>query len=705
MKIKKFFNDKRNILIFILAVFISIIISSMILNNRFILSDLVAINFWLFLLVFCCICFLFSHFIFNIKDIYSYIYNNRFKISILLLLILVLGKFHGSSIGMWNDYIQSNEDYSNTTIVGKPRAFRSDEWLVNTPFAFSQKYNKYYYYNSFVRASKTDMFSSIFTPIADVIILTRPFNIGYLIMGTDYGLSFYWYGRLIALFLVSFEFIMLITKKNKLISLMGSFLIVGSPIVSWFYSNYIVDLLISGQLCILMFNQFLKSKKNKSKIFYSILIAFAFNWFILTLYPAWQIPLGYMYLIFAIWIFIKNYKNNKKLCNYKYLLITIILIIMFICRYLLLGKDALNSILSTVYPGSREILGGNGNNFNFTYPFSIFFPFHSSNDPAGESVYSLFPLTIIVPIFYLMYQKIKNKKNTGDKSNLLILMLTILVSIFTLFSIFKLPRLFVNITLLKMVTTKRIAPIIAIVCAYLLILTIGKIKISEKKHYFIMGLISILSGCLITYVCYLCHPTYLTKLKIVFSAFILCSILFLYLISYKKIASKLLCIMLIVIGALNIIFVNPVSFGTDVIYKKDFSREIKKIVKKDKEGRWMSIDSITLSNFIIMNGGKAINSTNIYPNIRFWKKLDSSGKYKKIYNRYAHIPVYFTEKETKFELVQCDVFNLYLNYDDIGKISIDYFVSNGKLEIPDKYKSKFSTIYSKDNIFVYKYIS
>ena len=90
------------------------------------------------------------------------------------------------------------------------------------------------------------MFTTIFVPVKDILILSRPFNIGYLLLGEEYGLSFYWYGRLIALLLVTFELMMLITNKKKLLSLAGAILITGSPLVSWFYSNYIVDLLISG---------------------------------------------------------------------------------------------------------------------------------------------------------------------------------------------------------------------------------------------------------------------------------------------------------------------------------------------------------------------------------------------------------------------------------------------------------------------------
>ena len=247
----KYKNYIKYSIITILVLLVSILLTLRISNNRLNISDIKTFNIWLFLLIVIGICFIISHFIFKPKKVYDFIYNKRFIIALIILIILVLGKFNGSSIGLWDTYIEPNIT-TQETLIGENRAIRSDEWLVNTPYAVSQQYNDYKYYNKMPRATKTDMFSTIFTPVKDVLILSRPFNIGYLLMGEEYGLSFYWYGRLIALILVTFEFLMLITNKNKLLSLVGAILLAGSPLVSWFYSNYIVDLLI--------FNAYLETK-------------------------------------------------------------------------------------------------------------------------------------------------------------------------------------------------------------------------------------------------------------------------------------------------------------------------------------------------------------------------------------------------------------------------------------------------------------
>ena len=681
----------------IISIIISIPITLMIQFNGFYFAMIFNINIFLFLLSTLFIFYLLSHFIFKIEDIYTFIYNKRYLIATIILLIIVLGKFNGSSIGMWNDNIEPNNRIGEP-IIGTNRYIRSDEWLVNTPYAISQQFNNYKYFSSLPRSEKTDMFSTIFVPIKDILIITRPFNIGYLLLGEEYGLSFYWYGRLIVLLLVSFEFMMFLTDKNKLLSFAGSILLTGSPLVSWFYSNYIVDLLISGQLCLLLFNKFLETKENKYKILYSILLAFAFSWFAFTLYPAWQVPLGYMYLVFAIYIFIKNKKNNS-LKDYSYLIITVLLFILLLTRYLLLSKETLNIIMSTVYPGERIFTGGGNKIINFIYPISIFFPIADYKNPCEVSgIYSLFPIPIVISIIYLIKTKLK-KDNNYD---ILILLLTILVIILTLLSIIPIPKLIAKITLISMTTSERIAPIIGIICLYLLLLTVNKIKIKNNKNKIIVLFFTIVVSYLIIKIAALDKIWYLTNKKLYISLVILSITIYLYINSNSKSNEKLLSIIFIILGGLNIILVNPVTIGTEVMHGKETAKKIQELVKKNNNSRWLALNDIYLSNYVIANGGKTINSTNIYPNLQLWKKIDKKGKYKDIYNRYAHINTILTEEETNFVLDNPDLITLNINYKDLDKIDVDYLIVKEKLSIPTEYENKIKEQFSYDNIKIYK---
>lgn len=694
--LKKYANKTTILLLFILII-ISYLSSVYVINNKIDIGSIRNFNIWLMLLFMLVYSFIFGYFVFPIKKYNDFIYRRRYLMCFLIFLVLVLGKFNGSSIGMWNKSVEPSEDFSSNTIIGENRAIRSDEWLVNTPYAFSQKYNNYKYFSNMPRGTKTDMFSTIFVPVKDILILARPFNIGYLIFGEEYGLSIYWYGRLIALLLVTFEMFMLITDRKRLPSVVGTFLIAGSSAIQWWYSNYIIDLLISGQICLLMFNAMLNTKNKKLKVLYSVLISFSFNWFALTLYPAWQIPLGYMYLLIAIWIIVKN-KENTTLKDYSYLLISFVIIALFIFRYFMLGIDTIKIIMSTAYPGKRMETGGNSGIYNFIYPISIFFPVNDYLNPCEASgTYSLFPIPIIISIIYL----VKNRKlEDKDKEKLLLTMLTVLCIILSLYTMVKFPKIIAKATLLSMSLAKRIYPIASIICTYILIMLIGKIKVEKKLTKCILFIVSVIISIIILHIGISARPEYMTTKKFITASIILIIAMYTFLTSYRRKNMLIFSVVMILLGISNILLVNPVNIGTGVTHNKSAAKEIRKIVKQDNDGKWISLDSSELQNYVLMNGGRVINSTNIYPNLKLWKKIDKNGKYNKIYNRYAHIIISLTQNKTDFELTHEDVFKLNLKCNDINKLKVNYVISNNKLSVC---QANFNEIYHKDNIWIYKF--
>ena len=86
------------------------------------------------------------------------------------------------------------------------------------------------------------------------------------------------------------------------------------------------------------------------------------------------------------------------------------------------------------------------------------------------------------------------------------------------------------------------------------------------------------------------------------------------------------------------------------------------------------------SSFAVMCGAPTINYTNIYPNLELWNRLDPTGKYNDVYNRYTHITIEFTLGPTEFELVGADYMNIKLSYEDIEQLDAKYILSDHKME-------------------------
>ena len=110
---------------------------------------------------------------------------------------------------------------------------------------------------------------------------------------------------------------------------------------------------------------------------------------------------------------------------------------------------------------------------------------------------------------------------------------------------------------------------------------------------------------------------------------LICMVIFVltYLILRKK--DKLFAIFMIIIMCISGLLVNPIRVGVDVIYEADISKAIQEIAKNDKDANWI-YEGNGYPNILIANGAKTINSTNVYPKLETWHKIDKEKKYEDI---------------------------------------------------------------------------
>jgi hypothetical protein len=184
--------------------------------------------------------------------------------------------------------------------------------------------------------------------------------------------------------------------------------------------------------------------------------------------------------------------------------------------------------------------------------------------------------------------------------------------------------------------------------------------------------------------------------------FLVCAIsIYLFLRVKSNLAQILLIFVIIGISIVSSLIVNPIRRGVGVIYDVPIVQKMEEIVNQD-ESLWI-VEGIgyPITNLPIMVGAKTINSTNIYPNLELWEKLDG-GKNKNIYNRYAHIAMDIVQEETAFELLNPDYLHVKLNVMDLSKLNIKYIVTANELENFDNESVKFDLIDSNNNLSIYQ---
>ena len=125
--------------------------------------------------------------------------------------------------------------------------------------------------------------------------------------------------------------------------------------------------------------------------------------------------------------------------------------------------------------------------------------------------------------------------------------------------------------------------------------------------------------------------------------------------------------------------VNPIVKGVGAIYNKTLSKAIIEIEESDPDSLWLAEGEEAKGEFIYANGAKAINGTHFYPALSTWEKISENYDDEEIYNRYAHIKITLTTKETKFVLEHLDAFEIELNVNELEDLNIKYIVTKNDL--------------------------
>ncbi len=341
----------------------------------------------------------------------------RFLIAISIFILLVSFKINGSSIGAWDMYASELIDQTeNSLIMGDNRAIRSDEWMVQTTYYMAQAMSEDFYplYNTNIMDDGLNMILAYNSPVANLSIIGKPFNWGFLLLGKEYGLSWYWAFKTIALWLLAFELSMILTKKMKGISILASFWITFSPAIQWWFMQHVGDTIFFTLAMIVAFYKYVENIKDKKwkKLSFSLMFAFSAIGFALVIYPAFQVPLAYLILVFMAVIYFGMFKRPKlKKDDYIFVSMIILIIGIVLGQFLLTSMDAIKATLETVYPGKRVSTGGGVELFRYSeFMINTYTPFRDINylNNCEVSSFINFFIGSVIVLFVAISKKVKN---------------------------------------------------------------------------------------------------------------------------------------------------------------------------------------------------------------------------------------------------------------------------------------------------------
>ncbi|HRN70179.1 MAG TPA: hypothetical protein PLS49_03245 [Candidatus Woesebacteria bacterium] len=563
----------------------------------------------------------------------------------IFLFISILGilGISGSSVGIYNSALYGESYDDENLIIGQLRGIRSDEWLVNTQYTSAQYNNDFSRFNDNVGDGQ-DMGILYDLPVKDWTVIFKPLNSLYFFLPLELAFSLEWWLRGFALLFSTYLLLRKITK-NRLISLLGSFTILFTPFLNWWYSTLALEIVIYASLVYLAFHKLLESKEHKFKILYSLLLSYFCISFVLLLYPPFQISIGLGLLFIATGNFINKHRvlDKKELIkDLIHLFIALTTIIVIILLFYLDYKETINTILATSYPGLRVIEGGGYNYikfFNFPYNYSLLF--NSNPVPeifANQSEASNFFMGFLFVLPFIWFSSIK-RFLLKRKSDFMELLLLIFLSISLLWLFIGLPTLFERLLLLDKVPMERMIIGIGfwgyILSFYYLSRKQSSLdKLDLKILSFIVAVIVSIINFNLGKLLMANYPTFPLSTE-----YLVISSLSIGLTIYLLITRHSLALLIVMISSVFLsISINPLYRGLSTIDEGKLINGVKRVEQSNIDNsRWVYYGGILWQNILVANGISSISSTHYYPQLEMWEILDPEKEFYDYYNRYAHI--------------------------------------------------------------------
>lgn len=612
-----------------------------------------------------------------------WIYPIIIVISILLLSIL---KINGSSVEIFRGRILSTSTRDKDSLFGRPRAIRSDQYMVLLPMFVSEDINNEPTINHDIGEGLNVITQNI--PSRNIFSIFRLTHLPFFFTNDSaFSYSFCWWAEIGLLLIATYFLLLEITNKNLLISVGGSLLFMMTPFAQWWNQTNMITWISFGLLFVL---KILKENNPLRALLYGIGLAYSIVTFALFLYPAFQIPVAYVACAVALGVIINDWKNIKKNLKISIPVITISFLIggLFVLFFIKQYKDVIDIISNTVYPGARFIRAGGGDaNWLFNGVYNVLLQRDSNTAPFGNqsessNFFLLFP-PLVIWVIYKNFVLFKNKR----KLNWISITLSAVTIFFTAFYFLPLPTFFSKFSFMYLVPHQRMFLGLGFSSYLLMFYILSRkeiFKIKKTKLDLIIGIIlSILYGTLTFFVGknlyeisnkFFNFPEFISpSLKIIGISLFSSLLIFLLLKNQKK----MFMISLLGFAFISTAYINPIRKGLDVLINTPLADYITELSIKD-DAKWIVYGDHTLAQYALANNANVLNGIHIYPQFEIWKVLDPEGKYVDIYNRYAHIivPIYNPEKEL-VTLVSPDALELNIDPCDekLRILNVKYYIS------------------------------
>lgn len=636
--------------------------------------------------------------------------HRNFKIFFILagcLFVILVGlHLHGFSIPEWD--LQLNGTRSDSLLLGETRGERGDDWLVNASNALAQISHKpaFPLVNSNIGSGQNmAVFPS--SPILHPVGIFRPWSWGFF-LGPGFGFSWHWWWRVIGLLSASVAFFGILSKGRFYVSLAAGLGLLFAPFTQfWSLNNSEVQ--TTALACVVFFICLLQSITIKSKFIWSTLLGWMGVCFVNTLYPAYQIVLGYFFIAAAVgWILSQTPSDRRAyLSNWKWLLFALSIFSLGVGILYASLSDVLPLITRSSYPGTRF---ENGGNFPFTSFFSILLLNEAKGNSAGPWIgnwseaagyYGIFVGHILIAFCSLFWARRSKFPLTWVFGSY--------VTVLCIYMLIGFPPWLATISKFSQVPATRAIIGFGLGTFSLAIALHREFmernwSTTEKKWLILICCLAVLAEVVlftnaIRYFhanivsIYVYNIVVMGALLILISAFL-----------YWRLSVGLT--LLAALGAYTSYWYNPlVKDGTQILFKNPLSAKMAELNAERPNGKWVVMHTIYTTELPKILGIPSITGVMFPGHVQLWKAFDPDGAQLSEYNRYAHVgaKTQSVGQSPKFSAPVPDTMVLFVHPDDavLKANSVDFILVAGSDDTVSNSKC-FKNVYNYRYFKIYE---
>lgn len=555
-------------------------------------------------------------------------------IALLIFFVGVAGKFHFSSVGMWNTYLDGHEKIPGL-LAGTPKFIRSDEWRLEVPWLLSQ-YNaepKWPTRNPSVGAETSALLVGL--PTNHWSEIFRPAHWGFFLFDFDRGYSWLWMFRTVVLFFSLLLLCAQISAGSLVLGLIGAIWIFYSSFVQWWFAS-VAELLAYFSLgCLSLRMVFHAHSRWQLGVAVACFLLFGVA-FSLLIYPPFQVPLLYLGVALLPLLVWGSGQHSWRSWVVRCLCIGLAtpLVAGIVGAFLFDNREAVQLMSGTLYPGRRVSHGGEVTVVRYFSGFfdlffrQDFFPSGFGNMSEASSFIVLWPLALL---------RLRGCSVAGERWRCMPLLAYLILA--TGWGVAGIPGWLANISGWALVPSARGNLVWGLGGVFFCVAIMGRASSPSRRTAVVLSCV-----CVVAIGAFTAFYRHKADIQLLPWQFLYAGVLGVLLAMAVVLKRHLLALVtLIAACVIPNYLINPLMRGVSVLTDSTLIQAVKRF-DKQKQGTWIVVGEPYYAQVVKASGRRVINGTQYTPNLPMWRSIDPQGDSVGIYNRYAHIGVRFGQE-------------------------------------------------------------